>query len=150
MYSSDICIFASLYVCMRLSRRFKYIFRILVWGCLALYISTWTLLNLPYVQGKLAALASGALKQVLNTEVSVGRVNIGMLNRIIIEDVLLNDQQGEEMLKVSRLAARFELKPLFDGKTSINHVQLFGLSAQLKRDTPQATPNFQFVLDALA
>ena len=150
MYSSDICIFASLYVCMRLSRRFKYIFRILVWGCLALYISTWTLLNLPYVQGKLAALASGALKQVLNTEVSVGRVNIGMLNRIIIEDVLLNDQQGEEMLKVSRLAARFELKPLFDGKISINNVQLFGLSAQLKRDTPQATPNFQFVLDALA
>ena len=66
MYSSDICIFASLYVCMRLSRRFKYIFRILVWGCLGLYISTWTLLNLPYVQGKLAALASGALKQVLN------------------------------------------------------------------------------------
>jgi len=149
-YSSDICIFALLIVIMRLSRRFKYFFRILTGVCFGLYAGVWLLLNTPAVQSKLASVVSRELKQLLNTEVSIGHVDLGLFNRIIIEDVLLDDRQGEEMLKVSRLAARFKLKPLLDGKISINNVQLFGLSARLNKETPEAIPNFQFVLDALA
>ena len=43
------------------------------------------------------------LSEVLNTKVVIGRINIGLLNRIIIDDVLLDDQSGQEMLKVTRL-----------------------------------------------
>ena len=49
-----------------------------------------------------------------------------------------------------RLSARFELKPLLDGKIVVNSVQLIGFDAFLKKETPEAVPNFQFVLDALA
>ena len=59
------------------------------------------------------------LSEVLNTKVVIGRINIGLLNRIIIDDVLLDDQSGQEMLKVTRLSAKFDIMPFFKGKISI-------------------------------
>ena len=135
---------------MRLSRRFKYIFRIVTYTCLGLYAGIWLLLNTPSVQSKLASVVSKELKHLLNSEVSIGHVDIGLFNRIIIENVKLDDRQGEDMLEIARLAARFEVMPLFEGRIVINNVQLFGLSARLSKETPESTPNFQFVIDAFA
>ncbi|WP_294628412.1 translocation/assembly module TamB domain-containing protein [uncultured Bacteroides sp.] len=90
------------------------------------------------------------LSGVLGTQVTIGRMNMGLLNRIIIDDVLLNDQSGEEMLKVTRLSAKFDIVPFFKGKISISSVQLFGFNISLRKDTPDASPNFKFVLDAFA
>lgn len=130
--------------------RIKYIVRIIFGTTLGLYISMIVLLNIPFVQSKLASLASNELKSLLNTEVQVGHVDIGFFNRIIAKDILLNDQQGNEMLKVARLSAKFEILPLFKKRLSINSVQLFGFNIHLNKETPESTSNFQFVLDALA
>lgn len=75
---------------------------------------------------------------------------MGLLNRIIIDDVLLNDQSGREMLKVTRLSAKFDLPSLFKGKIVISSVQLFGFNINLNKKTPESIPNFQFALDAFA
>ncbi len=88
------------------------------------------------------------LSGLLDTQVSIGRVNMGLLNRVIIDDLLLNDRDGEEMLKVTRLSAKFEILPLFRQKVSISNVQLFGFNIQLYRETPDTPSNFQFVIDA--
>ena len=135
---------------MRLSRRFKYFFRIFIWGFLGIHIGILIFLNLPIVQEKLSSIASKELGKLLQTEVSVGHVDVGLLNRIIIEDILLEDRQGEEMLKVARLSAKYEILPLFEGRFSINSVQLFGFAFNLNRENPEAVPNYQFVLDAFA
>ena len=135
---------------MVLSRRLKYIVRILVWSFIGIHIGLIVLLNIPSVQGKLAALVSAELGRLLHTEVAVGRIELGLLNRIHITDVRLDDQQGEEMLNVNRLSARFEWRPLLEGKIVINSVQLIGFDIRLQKDTPESVPNFQFVLDALA
>ena len=135
---------------MRLSRRFKYFFRIFIWGFLAIHIGILVFLNLPFVQEKLSSILSKELSKLLQTEVAVGHVDVGLLNRIIVEDILLEDRQGEEMLKVARLSARYEILPLLNGRFSINSVQLFGFAFHLNRENPEAVPNYQFVLDALA
>lgn len=75
---------------------------------------------------------------------------MGLLNRIIIDDLLLDDQSGKEMLKIARLSAKFDILPLFNGKISISNVQLFGFNIQLNKQTPDDKPNFQFVIDAFA
>ncbi len=108
------------------------------------------LLNIPAVQHRLSILVAKELKNVLNTELSIGRIDIGLLNRIIIDDVLLKDQSGKEMLKVTRLSAKFDIIPLFNGKIAISSVQLFGFNISLNKLTPESKPNFQFVLDAFA
>ena len=101
----------------------KSIVRILVWGLLALQLSVLVLLNIPSVQEKLASTVSKELKKLLNTEISVGQIRVGLFNRLHIEDVQLDDLNGEDMLNVRRLSARFELAPLLKGKIVINSVQ---------------------------
>ena len=86
----------------------------------------------------------------MGTELTIGRIDMGLLNRIIIDDVLLDDQSGKEMLKVTRLSAKFEILPLFKGKITISSVQLFGFNINLNKKTPDSPPNFKFVLDAFA
>ena len=94
--------------------RLKYSVRILIVVFSVCYIGFYILLNLPSVQRRLASFVSSELEEVLGSEVAIGRVDWGLFNRIIIEDVLLKDQQGEEMLQASRLSAKFEVLPLFD------------------------------------
>ena len=86
----------------------------------------------------------------MGTELTIGRIDMGLLNRIIIDDVLLDDQSGKEMLKVTRLSAKFEILPLFKGKVTISSVQLFGFNINLNKKTPDSPPNFKFALDAFA
>ena len=98
----------------------------------------------------MSALVAKELSSILGSRLSIGRINIGLLNRIIIDDLLLDDQSGKELLKVSRLSAKFDIIPLFNGKISISNVQLFSFNANLEKETPDAKSNFQFVLDAFA
>lgn len=108
------------------------------------------LLNIPYVQRKVATIVSTELSHKLNTTVQISKIDIGLMNRIIIDDVLLNDQSGKKMLKVARLSAKFEIMPLFKGKIAIRSVQLFGFNINLNKNTPNAPLNCQFVIDAFA
>lgn len=98
----------------------------------------------------MSVLVAEELASVLGSKLTIGRIDMGLLNRIIIDDLLLNDQSGKEMLKVTRLSAKFDFLPLFNGKISISNVQLFGFNVNLEKQTPKAKPNFQFVLDAFA
>ena len=79
----------------------------------------------------MSAFIAEELSKVLNTHLTIGRINIGLLNRVIIDDVVLNDQHDEEMLKVTRLSAKFDIIPFFKGKISISSVQLFGFNINL-------------------
>lgn len=106
------------------------------------------MLNLPSIQQELSSIVAKELSSQLGSKMTIKKIDIGLLNRIIIEDLLLNDQSGKEMLKVARLSAKFDIIPLLKGKISISNVQLFGFNISLEKETPDAKPNFQFVLDA--
>lgn len=89
-------------------------------------------------------------EQQLGTKVSVGNVDLGFLNRIIIDNVEIYDKRQQPMLRVGRLATKVDLLPLLDGKVAISSAQLFGVNALLYRDSANAVPNYQFALDALS
>lgn len=117
---------------------------------LGVYIGTILLLNIPYVQDKISVLVSKELTAVLGSDITIKRIDMGLLNRLMIDDLSLNDQSGKEMLKVTRLSAKFDILSLFNGKISISNVQLFGFNVNLEKKTLQDRANFQFLLDALA
>lgn len=117
---------------------------------LGVYFGTVILLNIPYIQRKTTLLVANEVSELLESEVSISKINIGLFNRIIIDDLLLNDQSGEEMLKVSRLSAKFSVLPLFRGRVSISSIQLFGFNIALNKPSPDADSNFKFVIDAFS
>ena len=131
-------------------KRFKHIISCIIWTIFALYVILIVLLHLPPVQTFLGSTVATALAQKFGTEVSVGKVNLGFFNRIIIDDVRMLDQKGDSMIYASRLSAKVDLLPLKDGKISVSSAQLFGLRANIYRQNAKSDLNIQFMLDSLA
>lgn len=108
-------------------------------------------IHVPAVQHWLGSRVSVALHDKLGTKVDIGSVNLGFLNRLVIDDVTIFDQQNKKMLQASRLSAKIDVLPLlFDKQIRVSSAQLFGLNADLYKASEQSKTNFQFVLDSLA
>ena len=127
----------------------KRIISIVIWTVIALNLLTAGLLHLPGVQQFFGEKVSALLEEQLGTKVSVGQIDLGILNRIIIDDVLIYDLQQQEMLRVARLSVKIDYMPLTEGKIHISSAQLFGAHAHLYRKDSLTAPNFQFVIDSL-
>ena len=130
-------------------KKLKHFINWTIWSLLALYLLLVVLIHVPVVQGWMGNAVANMLSKKLGTEVSVGRVDVGMLNRLIIDDVKICDQHQKTMLQVERLSVKADLLPLFEGQIRISSAQLFGAQLKLSRDDAQSKPNYQFVVDAL-
>ncbi|MGN0069214.1 MAG: translocation/assembly module TamB domain-containing protein [Prevotella sp.] len=115
-----------------------------------LYFTTIILLHIPAVQRHIGGMLAGEISERLGTSVKTGRVDLGFINRVIIDDLLLFDQQGKHMLEAKRLSVKIDLWELSHGRIAISSAQLFGLKARLYKASADARPNYQFVLDSLA
>jgi len=121
-----------------------------IWTIVGLYIALVVLLHIPAVQSFVGGKVADAVSSKLGTKVSVGRVDLGFLNRLIIDDVEILDQSGKSMLSAARLTAKLDIEDLSRRELGIGSIRLFGLKADLYRPTPEAKPNYQFVIDSLA
>ncbi len=128
----------------------KHIFSVTIWVVIGLYILMIASFHIPAFQRYMGDKTAGLLAETLGTEVKVGSINPGFLNRLIIDRVSIMDQQGKEMLKVNRLGVRISLWDLLNGKISISSAQVFGAHARFYQTAPDTAPNFQFALDSLA
>lgn len=119
--------------------------------CLALIV-------LPHVssfQYYIGSTISRLLSEKLNTEVSVGRVYLGLPDNVVIDDVLVYDQQHKKMLQSDRLTADVEIWSLIkDKKVRINSIGLYSMTVDIYKMAADGTEpqkyNFQFVADAFA
>ena len=109
----------------------KRIISIAIWTVIALNLLTAAVLRLPGVQQSVGSKVSAVLSEALGTTVSIGRVDLGFLDRIIIDDVTILDQQRQPMLIITRLSAKVDYLPLTQGRISISSAQLFGAHARL-------------------
>ena len=128
----------------------KYILNIVVWSVLGLYLLVILTFQIPAAQEYLGQRIASLAAEKLGTSVRVGKADFGIPNRLTLYDVLINDQEGKEMLKVRRLSARVDLLPITEGRISIATAQVFGAHAILYQRDSLSKPNFQFVLDSLA
>ena len=132
-------------------RLLKHIINRTLWSLLGLTVALILLIQLAPVQRWLGQRVADAIGSKLGTEVSVGRVDFGFFNRLIIDDVRVLDQQQSPLLTADRLSVKLELWPLLtSGRVSIASAQLFGATAVLRRDSAEAVPNYQFAMDALS
>lgn len=129
---------------------FKRIINITIWTLIGLYTAIIILLHIPSIQTYIGGCVADALCDKFGTKVKVGRVDLGFINRLILDDSYMQDKNGEQMLRVSRISVKINLFALANGQIEVTSAQFFGLHAYLYKATPEAKPNFQFVIDALA
>lgn len=122
----------------------------ILWVLVLLYLGAAVVLHVPVVQRKIGSAVASALSDKLETKVNIGRVDLGFLNRIIIDDVVICDRQSIQMLRASRISAKVGVLPLLNGRIRVSSAQLFGLKANLYQVQANRPANFQFVIDALS
>ncbi|MCR4854112.1 MAG: translocation/assembly module TamB domain-containing protein, partial [Prevotella sp.] len=128
----------------------KVLIRSLIWFVAGLYLLTAILLHVPTVQSFIGQRVASAIGEKIGSRCDVGRVDLGFFNRMIVDDVAIYDQSDSLMLRASRLSAKVDVLPLFNGKISISSAQLFGLQGHFYKKNAQTPANYQFALDALA
>lgn len=130
--------------------RIKRFFNVSIWLVCGFVISLAILTHTPSVQSFIGKKVAEAVGDKLGTKVKIGRVDIGFLNRLIIDNVVIYDKEQVDMLKAGRISAKFDIIDLSRGRITITSAQLFALQARLYKSAPDKQPNFQFVLDSLA
>lgn len=130
--------------------RIKRFFNVSIWLVCGFVISLAILTHTPSVQSFIGKKVADAVGDKLGTRVKIGRVDIGFLNRLIIDNVIIYDKEQVDMLKAGRISAKFDIIDLSRGRITITSAQLFALQARLYKSAPDKQPNFQFVLDSLA
>ncbi|MCC8197681.1 MAG: translocation/assembly module TamB domain-containing protein [Tannerellaceae bacterium] len=108
------------------------------------------LLKIPYIQQKVAQVTTEELSGRLGVPVRIDKVNIQWPNRLVLDGLYLEDQDGSVLFEANHVAAGLELLPLWKKKFVFTTIRLFGFSVNLKKETPQSSLNLQFVIDAFS
>ena len=129
------------------------VLRSVVVTTLALLVSlsafAYLILLMPPIQEKLLHQGEKALSEYLNTSVSIGSVSITPFNQAEINDVLINDQQGDSLITIDKLGAGISLKDLITNRrVVITHAELIGLNGHVTRPDKDSPTNMQFIIDA--
>ncbi len=134
----------------RLTKRVINILIRCIWSLLILYAAILLAVQIPSVQRWIGGRMAGMMADALQTRVNVGSVDVGLLNRIVMHDVQIYDQQDKKLLTAPRINGKVEVMPLLNGKIRMSSVQLINPDIRLYRSHDNAKPNYQFILDALA
>ena len=113
-----------------------------------LLLATVIICNSSYMQNKMIGLATDAIKKELNAEVQIGSVDVNLLGqRASVNDVVLKDQQGRDMLRVKEIWGNLRLLPLLRGRVVLKEFSVSDVDVLVVQ--PEEGPaNYQFILDA--
>lgn len=129
---------------------FKRIVTGIAWTLIVLYTLLIVLLHVPAIQGYMGTELSSVLQEKLGTRVTVGKINLGFLNRVIIDDVTIYDKSGHAMIRTGRLSAKIDYYLLVRGYISISSAQIFGLKGIFYKKDAKTEANFQFLANSLS
>ena len=115
---------------------------------IGLYLLLLFVLNFSPTQQFLTDKAAALLSGRLGTELRIGRVEVGLFNRVTLIDVGLKDRSGRDMLRARSVSCKIELLPLLQSRVSLRSVSLLDADVRLYTPTRGAEPNFRFLLDA--
>ena len=108
------------------------------------------LVHLPVVQRRLATESSRLLSGLLRAPVRIGEVDVAWLEGITLRRVAIDDRDGRPLLRADRLAAGIDLVALMQGQITLTSARLVGFDIRLRKASPDAPLNAQFIFDALA
>ena len=115
----------------------------------ALFALAYLLLLLPPVQERLCREGEKALSEYLKTTVDIGSVSITPFNQLELNNVLVNDQQGDSLLTIGKLGAGISLRDLIaDHRIVVTYGEIIGLNGQVTRPDKYSPTNMQFIIDA--
>ena len=116
---------------------------------MAVLVAVFLLLQTESVQQAVVRVAMESLSDKVQADMRIGRVEYRFFNTLSLQDVYVEDRQGDTLLYVGRLDARFHFLRFFMGKIIFHSVEFDRLRADIRVDE-DGVPNFMFLADAFA
>ena len=103
------------------------------------------------VQNFIRKKAVAYLENKLHTKVQVGRLYVGLPKNIILENIYVEDRQKDTILYGGKVKINLNLlRLIFKGDIDFKSIELDNITAKIKRQLPDTTFNFQFIIDAFS
>lgn len=135
------------------SRVVKKIFKIFAWvlgSIVILVVAIALLIQIPSVQNWLINKAVSSVEKKIGTEVSLGSIKISFPKNLVLEDIYLEDQQGDTLLYAGRLEVNTDLWALARKEIQLNKVSLQNTVAFVDRAENDSAYNFTYIVNAFA
>ena len=126
------------------------IFAIIVVSIVLINIILFITLSIPAVQRKATDFALSKIKPIVNTEVRIGKINLKLLNSVQLGEVYIEDQKQDTLLYAHKIDVQFNPFGLLKNKLQFYSASLEDFTANVYRETPDTTFNFQFIIDVRA
>ena len=97
-----------------------------------------------FARGKIVSF----LENKLQTRVEIKRLDIDFPKMLVLEGVYIQDKTKDTLLAGHQLKVDIAMWKLLDNEIQINEINLNGITAKIKRQLPDTTFNFQFIVDA--
>lgn len=130
----------------RTIKKFKYILTTIVVLVFAAYTSS-LLLRIDTIQQFVASRVSESIREFGKLPLEIGSVRIRHLNKIEINDILLNDQAGDTIANVKKLTLHVSPLRLLQEQIRINTITLAKPDIRIYREAPDSCMNLQFIID---
>lgn len=108
------------------------------------------LLRVDAIQHRLAKRVTSWIQETSNLPLEIGSVRVRHLNKIEINDILLNDLEKDTLACIEKITVHISPLHLLRNRVRVNSVMLASPTFRIKRSTPQAPLNAQFLFELLA
>lgn len=115
---------------------------------LGTYLLLLLVFNFSPLQQQVTRALERSLQRLLHTEVRIGSIDVGLFNRLSLNDVCVFDQRGDSLLRADLVSVKVEFAPFFRGKVSLRTVSLLDAQIRLYAAESDGPSNFQFLIDA--
>ena len=128
--------------------RIARIFAIVVLSLLALVVLILLLIQTSPVQNFGRKKIVSFLEKKLDTKVAISRLSIDFPKMLVLEGIYIEDRQKDTLLAGHQLKVDIDMFKLLKSEIQVNEINLNGITAKIKRQLPDTTFNFQFIVDA--
>jgi len=111
--------------------------------------ATYIVLRSPHVQTYIARKAANHFSEMLNTEISIGGVNINLSLDLILEDLQINDQHKNPLLAVEELRVNTKKIRIKDNILKFDKIILHNALINLCKYSEDSVMNYQFIINHL-
>lgn len=86
----------------------------------------------------------------IGSKVQIGKLEIGLFNRLILKDITINDRTNQTLLKAKLMTAKIEMRSLFRKQLSLRTISVLDANINLYKSEKDSPANFQFIIDAFS
>ncbi|MFO7977855.1 MAG: translocation/assembly module TamB domain-containing protein [Bacteroidales bacterium] len=127
----------------------KWVLRVVL-ALVLLLLLVIALVQIPAVQTYITSRIVSTFSERTGTTMDVGRVVIRFPTKVAVEEIYVEDNQGDTLLYAGDIEVDVNILALIRSRVSVSNISVEQLYANILKRSPDTVFNYQFIVDAFA